>query len=307
MLAEFGEFLEKIIASTWNMLNSSSPWIIFSFLVAGLLHEFLKPEKIQKTAIGKMKFSMRNAGNLYWQSSWQKDDRQENRIRRLGSDIPAVSLHLNSLQNSLCWKLNYNSWQTEVGGQIMFIDNHSQAGTGIVPVIPNYTETQMGIYGIGKYNYSKGGIEAGIRFDGQETRASGYDWTGSLYGGTRKFNNVSYSLGGHHHFSDQWKLTTNFGLAWRAPHVYELYSNGNELGSGMFVKGDSTMHSERSYKWISSISYSNKVFSAIPNTTAAPSATRLPAPAPVAKSNGITPNTNASDVIRIGRRRICPA
>ena len=95
----------------------------------------------------------------------------------------------------------------------MFIDNHSQAGTGIVPVIPNYTETQMGIYGIGKYNYSKGGIEAGIRFDGQETRASGYDWTGSLYGGTRKFNNVSYSL-------------------------------------------------ERSYKWISSISYSNKVFSA---------------------------------------------
>ena len=31
MLAEFGEFLEKIIASTWNMLNSSSPWIIFSF------------------------------------------------------------------------------------------------------------------------------------------------------------------------------------------------------------------------------------------------------------------------------------
>ena len=49
MLAEFGGFLEKIIVSTWNMLNSSSPWIIFSFLVAGLLHEFLKPEKIQKT------------------------------------------------------------------------------------------------------------------------------------------------------------------------------------------------------------------------------------------------------------------
>ena len=44
MLAEFGGFLEKIIVSTWNMLNSSSPWIIFSFLVAGLLHEFLKPE-----------------------------------------------------------------------------------------------------------------------------------------------------------------------------------------------------------------------------------------------------------------------
>lgn len=39
MLAEFGGFLEKIIASTWNMLNSSSPWIIFSFLVRSVYKE----------------------------------------------------------------------------------------------------------------------------------------------------------------------------------------------------------------------------------------------------------------------------
>lgn len=54
--------------------------------------------------------------------------------------------------------------------------------------------------------------------------------------GTRKFNNISYSLGAHHLFSGHWKLTTNFGMAWRAPTCKsELYSNGNELGSGMFV------------------------------------------------------------------------
>ena len=46
MLAEFGKFLLRILNSTWNMLNSSSAWMIFSFCVAGLLHEFLKPEKI---------------------------------------------------------------------------------------------------------------------------------------------------------------------------------------------------------------------------------------------------------------------
>ena len=68
MLAEFGGFLEKIIVSTWNMLNSSSPWIIFSFLVAGLLHEFLKPEKIQKTAIGSGKIS----GVLWNNSTWNQ-------------------------------------------------------------------------------------------------------------------------------------------------------------------------------------------------------------------------------------------
>ena len=51
----------------------------------------------------------------------------------------------------------------------------------------------------------------------------------------------------------------------------------------------------------------NKVFMAIPNTTAAPNAIRLCAPAPVANNKGITPNTKAKEVIRIGRKRTCPA
>ncbi len=57
MLGDFGNFILKILNSTWNMLNSSSGWMIFSFLVAGVLHEFLKPEKVQKTAIGSARVS----------------------------------------------------------------------------------------------------------------------------------------------------------------------------------------------------------------------------------------------------------
>lgn len=218
-------------------------------------------EVTHQIAFGRMRLGMKKGGSIHWQSTWQKDDRQENRVRRLDSNIPAVSLHLNSFQHLLRWKRDYRSWQVEAGGQVMFIENHSRAGTGFVPVIPNYTETQAGIYGIGKYHLARGGVEAGLRLDMQETRASGYDWTGSPYGGTRKFNNVSYSLGGHYQLSRRWRLTSNFGLAWRAPHVYELYSNGNELGSGMFVRGDSAMHSERSYKWISSLRYGDGMFS----------------------------------------------
>ena len=55
-------------------------------------------------------------------------------------------------------------------------------------------------------------------------------------------------------------MTSHFGVAWRAPHVYELYSNGNELSSGIFVKGDSTLLSEQSYKWITSLKYTSKYF-----------------------------------------------
>lgn len=43
MLVDFGNFILRILNSSWNMLNSSSGWMIFSFIVAGVLHEFLKP------------------------------------------------------------------------------------------------------------------------------------------------------------------------------------------------------------------------------------------------------------------------
>lgn len=61
MIEEFGGFLRGILESAMNMLNGSSVWMIFSFLLAGILHEFLKPEKIRKTAVG----SARPSG-VFW-------------------------------------------------------------------------------------------------------------------------------------------------------------------------------------------------------------------------------------------------
>lgn len=57
MIADLYDFLYSIIQTAWSMLDSSSTWVIFSFIVAGLLHEFIKPEQMQKTAIGSTKFT----------------------------------------------------------------------------------------------------------------------------------------------------------------------------------------------------------------------------------------------------------
>lgn len=215
-------------------------------------------EIIHQTAIGKIYYQPGKIGNFFWQTAYQDDDRTENRIRRMNhSNIPAVSLHLHSLLNQLRWDKSYGSWKSEAGTQMAYIKNTNQAGTGVVPIIPNYTETTFGLYAVQKYSHRQWDAEAGVRFDYQKTKASGYDWTGTLYGGTRNFGNFTYSLGGRYRIDNHWTVTSNMGLAWRAPHVYELYSNGNELGSGMFVHGDSTMNSERSYKWVTSVQYHN--------------------------------------------------
>lgn len=61
MMGDMYDFFYSIIQSAWSMLNSSSTWVVFSFIVAGLLHEFIKPEQLQKTAIG----SKRTSG-VFW-------------------------------------------------------------------------------------------------------------------------------------------------------------------------------------------------------------------------------------------------
>ena len=191
-----------------------------------------------------------------WETTYQADDRRENRIRRMNhSDIPSVSLRLQSLQSQLHGSRLFNRWKAEWGVQGMLMKNSNERGTGVVPVIPNYTETTFGTYAIAKYLGDIWGTEAGVRYDNQLTRADGYDWTGHRYGGNRHFENVTFTLGGHQHLGNLLTLATNFGMAWRAPHVYELYSNGNELSSGTFVKGDSTLRSEQSYKWVTSLCY----------------------------------------------------
>ncbi len=210
------------------------------------------------TAILKLFCRTATWGNFEWQTSYQHDNRRENRIRRMNnSDIPTVSLRLQSVQNTLNWNMSRNAWKTEAGVQMLNVENHSERGTGVVPIIPNYTDLAVGGYVMQKYAADHWGGEVGIRTDYQHTQADGYDWTGQRYGGRHNFTNFTYSIGGHYRPGARWRFTSNFGMAWRAPHVYELYSNGNELGSGMYVIGNQALKSEHSYKWIASAEYSS--------------------------------------------------
>ena len=89
------------------------------------------------------------------------------------SSIPATSMHLTSFQNMLKYDVNYGDWTTEVGASYLHIRNKNNEGTGVVPVIPNYTEYDLGIYAIQKWQHKQWNVEAGIRFDNQKTKALG--------------------------------------------------------------------------------------------------------------------------------------
>ncbi len=50
-------FISDVVLSAINMLNSASAWMLFSFLVAGVIHEFVGPDKMKKSSLGSTKFS----------------------------------------------------------------------------------------------------------------------------------------------------------------------------------------------------------------------------------------------------------
>lgn len=207
----------------------------------------------------KLTYNNHTWGNWKWLTAYQHNLRNEHRFRRQNhSSIPATALRLNSLQQQLHWKKTLGAWSSEAGAQWLYINNYNQAGTGVVPIIPNYTEQSLGFYTLGRYRQNSFTAEAGIRLDHQRTKAAGYDWTGLRYGDTHRFTNLSYTLAAHYHLLPQLTATSNFGVAWRAPHVYELYSNGNELGSGIYVVGNQRLGSEQGYKWINSLAYTPK-------------------------------------------------
>ena len=48
-------------------------------------------------------------------------------------------------------------------------------------------------------------------------KVAGYDIYQQLFKDTKRFTNLTYSIGGHYHLSPLWHLTTNLGAAFRAP------------------------------------------------------------------------------------------
>ena len=201
-------------------------------------------------------------GNFSLQGAYQNDSRDEYAIRRNNaySLVPTLSLSLSSMQLNGSWRKRYSRWDSELGMHGEYLNNYSNAGTGFTPPIPNYTQTSWGGYALQRYSADKFGLEAGLRLEQTNLSVAGYNIAGEYFSGDHTYTNLTYTLGGHIRLWKGSKLTSNIGLAYRAPHVQELYSLGSQHGSATFVYGDSTLRSEQGYKWVTSLAHYSERF-----------------------------------------------
>lgn len=200
-------------------------------------------------------------GKITAQYAYQEDIRQEYNVRRLDrSSIPTLDMNLSTHSLDVSWENSYQRWKSQLGGSFSQQVNYNEPGTGVVPVIPNFASVSYGVFGVQKYYGEHWEAEVGLRYDYKNLNADGYDSYSQRYRGDHTFHNLTYLLGGSYRPHNRWGVTSNLGVAWRAPHVNELYSNGLHHGAGTYDIGDSSLKAETGVKWITSVKYEAKKF-----------------------------------------------
>ncbi|MCY4778835.1 TonB-dependent receptor [Sphingobacterium sp. UT-1RO-CII-1] len=192
----------------------------------------------------------------------QHNHRREYDLRRVASDdVPMADMKLTSQSLDFTFKNKLSSY----GAQALVQINNNTPGTGTTPIIPNYDSYSLGLFGLHHFHWNQTHIELGARYDIKQMDIAGYrydrkqmDEDGTvvqyLLTDNRLYQSLSGTLGIRQPLSQTITWKSNLGLAWRAPSVNELYSDGLHHGSATYEIGNADLHSEKGLKWMNSIS-----------------------------------------------------
>ncbi len=208
----------------------------------------------------------------------QINKRREFGVRR--STAPNIDLELKTSTLDLDYRHPHlGKMSGKVGFQWLAQENDNLPGTKTVPFIPNFEEKRLGAYLIESLALPRGMIEAGVRFDYLESDIVGREPDNTIYRNGIIYRNFSGTLGFEYPLSKRVTLRSNFGTAWRAPNVAELYRFGQhgffiEYGlwrytiddrydfvstrEGILNQIDRQVPAEESYKWITNLQLKNK-------------------------------------------------
>ena len=191
---------------------------------------------------------------------YQINRRKEFDIRRGGRTSTAA---LDLFQTTLSTDIKYhkqlaNDWSMNIGNQNLIVNNANVPGTGIFPLLPNYTRSRLGVFHTFNKSFEKIAIDIGYRYDYEQQRTAFF--TNAVpsvrVNFTNNFHNGSLLFSSLIPLSDKQSLNINTGITSRNPAINELYSNGLHQGVSGIEEGDPDLQPEVS--WKSSISYTTQ-------------------------------------------------
>ena len=208
------------------------------------------------------------------QYGYQVNRRQEFDVRR-GNDrlVPNIDLELATHSLDGLWRHpKWGKLSGQLGVQWSQQANDNIPGTQTVPFIPNFDQERLGGFLIESLDLGNSAVEAGIRYDWQESYIVGRQPNNLIYRNTVSFQSVTATLGFRQKLSDQALFRTNIGTAWRPPNIAELYRFGRHLSfleyglwrytineerdlistRDILTEEDRSVPNETGYKWIAS-------------------------------------------------------
>ena len=207
-------------------------------------------------------------GKLEAVYAYQRDTRKEydanpadNSDTSLNTNgVPDLNFQLNTSTVDLIWE--HRPIANRVVGSLGFdFINHEniQQGTAYQELIPNFADFGEGLFAIEKYATGRWVLEAGARYDFRRLQVYKYDPTSVVEERpVYDWHAPTVNIGATYTFNKHLSVDYNFGTAWRAPQVIELFADGVHQSAAAWEFGDSSLTLEQAYNNNLSFTFSSK-------------------------------------------------
>jgi iron complex outermembrane receptor protein len=172
----------------------------------------------------------------------RRDEFDSHKILGESIEKPALSFVLQTLTGEVHWEHSFHKKLKGAMGVSGLYQTNRWDGFFF---IPNFRNINGGIYWFENLKLGKWDLEAGLRYDMNHIQA--FMYVNNVYQSpVFLYHNLSANVGAMYHHNDHFTGRINYGLAWRPPHVSELFSNGLHHGSASYEVGDATLLPEKS-------------------------------------------------------------
>lgn len=185
--------------------------------------------------------------DLETRAQWQRHSLIEmaDEADSTGMPIPgSESEQFNLLLNTVSVEMLGRHGRGEHSGTLGFSGRLQKNDTrGPIPLVPDADVRAGALFALERMDLGKVSVLGGIRGDFQEVDAD-TNAGPARSSQKRDFRQVSGSAGAVYGLPGGWSLRANVGRAWRAPTLFELFTNGPHLAESRYEIGRSTLKPE---------------------------------------------------------------
>lgn len=227
-----------------NAFNSDTPLISsgFSYKIdrprQEVLHELFKV-KSDYFINSNSKIQLVLARQYNLRNEFDKDLPLNDSLAAL--DLPELHYEITSYSFDLSYQRDFKEYLTSAIGVTGMFQRNTYEGRQF---IPNFMNDGYALYNINQYNKNKWMLDFGLRYDLRRLQVFKVEKDGSISSPVRNFESFNFNAGAAYQLTREVDLHVNFGTAFRAPAVNELYAEGLHHGEGKYIYSSADLNPE---------------------------------------------------------------